>query len=51
MTEEQIERAVERAMDWLDRRYMAGEIDGEAYADACRALDAWATDELSRWFR
>jgi hypothetical protein len=42
MTEEQIERAVERKMDGLDRRLMRGELTQAEYDREVCALDAWA---------
>ena len=46
MTEEQIELAVERAMDRLDRQLMAGIIDQDQYDEAVRDLDAWAESRM-----
>ena len=42
MTEEQIELAVERQTDALDRQYMAGRLTDDAYKALLRDLDAWA---------
>jgi hypothetical protein len=38
MTQEQIERKLERAMDRLDRRLMAGNLSQEQYDNACLDL-------------
>ena len=43
MTEEQIERRVERAMDRLDGRLLSGELSQGEYDVLARDLDAWAT--------
>ena len=48
MTEEQIERTVERATDRLDERYMQGEISPARYADEADKLSAWAEREYRR---
>ena len=40
MTEEQIERLAERAMDALDSRLMAGSIGQAAYNESVRKIDA-----------
>ena len=42
MTEEQIERRVERMMDHLDRVFMAGQIDQKTYDLGVRDLHEWA---------
>ena len=50
MTEDQIERQVERMTDAIDRRYMAHDLTAEQYATECRRIDAWARDALTkRW--
>jgi hypothetical protein len=49
MTEEQIERIVEKRTDAIDARYMAGKLTTEEYNAAIADLDAWAEREL-RWF-
>lgn len=42
MTEEQIERCVERMVDRLDRRYIEGEMTHDEYLEAMRHLSLWA---------
>lgn len=42
MTEEQIERQVERKFNALDAALMAGRISQAEYDDAARAIDVWA---------
>lgn len=42
MTEEQIERAVERKFDVIDRRLMAGELSQEDYDFCAFAITEWA---------
>lgn len=42
MTEDQIERRIERFVDHLDRVYLAGQISREDYDKAMRDLAAWA---------
>lgn len=42
MTEDQIERTVERKFDALDARYMRGELSTPAYEAESKAIDAWA---------
>lgn len=48
MTEDQIERAVERRMDVLDRHLMSGELSSERYTLAVCELDEWAAEQLRR---
>jgi uncharacterized membrane protein len=48
MTEDQIERAVERATDRLDERFMRGEISRARYADEMDKLSSWAEREYRR---
>lgn len=43
MTEEQIERRVERQIDALDTRYMAGELTEAQYDAEMRRIDAEAS--------
>lgn len=43
MTETQIETAVEKRMDALDERYLAGRMTDSEYRTAVRALDTWAS--------
>jgi hypothetical protein len=42
MTEYQIELTVEKRIDALDARYMAGELTERAYKTAIAAVDEWA---------
>lgn len=42
MTEDQIERRVERMMDHLDRVYLNGDIDTKTYHAAIVDLNVWA---------
>jgi hypothetical protein len=42
MTEDQIERRVERMMDHLDRLLLAGQMPQQDYDAAVKDLDAWA---------
>lgn len=44
MTEDQIERVVERQMDKLDRMLTKGILTNEEYEDEVRELDNWAND-------
>lgn len=44
MTEDQIERIVEREMDKLDRQLTKGIITNEEYEDEVNELDNWARD-------
>ena len=45
MTEDQIERAVERRMDALDRHLMSGELSQAKYDLAVCELDEWAEEQ------
>lgn len=45
MTEAQIERKAERAMDKLDRRFLAGELTTNQYNQAVRAIEEQAARE------
>jgi hypothetical protein len=47
MTEEQIERAVERSMDALDRRFMEARsgFTQAAYDAQVKAIDNWAREQ------
>lgn len=47
MTEDQIERAVERRMDSLDRQLLTGALSQAAYDKATRDMDAWAATQLT----
>ena len=42
LTEQQIERRVERHVDHLDRVFMDGQIDQDTYDKAMRELHEWA---------
>lgn len=42
MTEDQIERVVERRIDAIDKRYLAGEWTEEEYREKIREVDEWA---------
>jgi len=46
VTEDQIERAVERRMDVLDRHLMSGELTTDRYMLAVCELDEWAAEQL-----
>jgi len=48
MTEDQIERLVERYVDAIDLRYMAGKLSDAEYRDAMRAIEAWASRQYAR---
>ena len=41
LTEDQIERRIERMMDSLDRKFMAGVIDQKAYDSGIADLRRW----------
>jgi hypothetical protein len=51
MTEEQIERRVERMVDHLDRLLLSGQMTQGDYDAAMRSLDQWAERKLTvaRW--
>ena len=46
MTEEQIERRVERRMDTLDNRLMRGEYTQREYDDEVTKLNLWSLAEF-----
>ena len=48
MTEDQIERHVEKMTDRLDKIYMNGEIDEEKYKEELNAIDNWSWMEYRR---
>jgi hypothetical protein len=48
MTEDQIERQIERMTDAIDRRYMAHDLTADEYAAECRRIDAWARAEMAK---
>ncbi len=45
MTEDQIERKVERAMDRLDARFMSGRLSQAEYDREVVILDKWASQQ------
>jgi uncharacterized membrane protein len=47
-TEELIERAVERKIDSLDRRYMKGEITNEEYETLTKEIYNWCDEEYKK---
>ena len=47
MTEDEIERRVEKMTDHLDRIFMSGAITQEDYDKASRDLTAWALAKLA----
>lgn len=49
MTEDQIERRVERAVNHLDHAFMRGQVTRENYDIAMRQLHQWAERELHGW--
>ena len=51
LTEDQIERAVERAMDKLDRHFTRGEVTQVEYDQDVKRLDDWAKGEMARRIR
>ena len=48
MTETQIELAVERKMDSLDRQFMAGSLSEDKYNREIAKLDKWAKREYRK---
>lgn len=48
MTEDQIERKAERAMDYLDRQFMAGVYSQAEYDRKVKELDAWSEGQWKR---
>ena len=46
MTEDQIERQVERMVDRLDQAYLATRMTQEAYGEGLKRIDAWAKAQL-----
>jgi hypothetical protein len=48
MTEEQIERQVERMTDAADRLLMTGKLDQQAYDIRVKEIDAWAKAQLAK---
>lgn len=47
MTEEQIERIVERKVDALDNRFTTGGVTQEEYDAELAAIDKWAEDQYA----
>jgi len=47
MTEEQIERRVEKMVDALDRQLISGALSQQDYDKAMRDLDRWAAAKRS----
>lgn len=45
MTEDQIERMVERMYDSLDKKYMKGELTEEEYRVECQKINDWAENQ------
>lgn len=48
MTEDQIEREVERQFDRLDARLMAGKLSQVEYDRKSRAIDEWASSQYAK---
>lgn len=48
LSEEQIERHVEREMDLLDRAFLNHEIDQEQYEAETLSLEKWAREEYRK---
>ncbi|MTV80944.1 hypothetical protein GM546_13975 [Streptococcus pneumoniae] len=48
MTEDQIERKVERMIDSLDRQFLQGLFSREVYEERYAEIDAWAKAESRR---
>ena len=48
MTEEQVERRVERMTDHLDRLLMTGVLNQDDYDKAMRSLNRWANVQADR---
>ena len=46
LTEDQIERRVERHMDYLDRLLMGGQMSQKEYDEAVKSLNIWAERKL-----
>lgn len=46
LSEEQIERRIEKATDRLDRQFMNGSITQEEYDAEIKALDEWANEQF-----
>lgn len=48
LTEEQIERRVEKMTDHLDALYMAGRIDSKSYHSQMADLGRWSDEQLDK---
>lgn len=48
LTEDQIERRVERMFDELDRRYVNGGMSTSEYRARTEVIDAWARGQYQR---
>lgn len=48
LTEDQIERVVEKRTDTMDSEFMDGRMTREDYDANCKALSAWADREYAR---
>lgn len=48
MTEDQIERAVERKVDSLDRMFMSTDMTQDAYDKAMKDIHAWAEAQYAK---
>jgi hypothetical protein len=51
MTEDQIERGVEKMMDSLDQLFLAGQMSQDSYDQAVRSLDEWAERKITEAIR
>lgn len=48
LTEDQIERKVERMIDALDKSFMNGELTQDAYDKEMKSIDDWAQEQYKR---
>jgi hypothetical protein len=48
LTEDQVERAIERQVDAADRAFMAGRISQVDYDKLIRDIDAWGKEQM-KW--
>lgn len=48
MTEEEIERKVEKTIDKLDKRYLSGEITREQYESEMVLISRWAEEQYKK---
>ena len=51
MTEEQIERRVEKMVDHLDRVFLSGAMSQADYDEEMRSLDEWAREQYQLTFK